>query len=296
MLARYIRVICGETLLSWEELRRFCSLGLKRLSPRATLAVPPQVIWLTQHALSARQFTYPSLLHTFGTSGCENPRDKVYALQGIVQREDRPIVHYESSVDAVFKDAAMVMIRTAVRESKVRNAADLSRINYKGSIQDVFLDAAKLWMKELEGVIHLEMMDALIVLRKEMGLCPLVESSAERSRLLEAVRAIWSHLAHFHLRLFLVKHQSQSVGTNDFKNDDPSDMSLSSGHSETLTVQLRHHYDALVNIFRTMQELIQPEPAKNDQLYYPEKVLSPFGKPWYCDWLCSHPAIVHIIP
>jgi hypothetical protein len=44
MLARYIRVICGETLLSWEELRRFCSSGLKQLSPEAALTVPPQVI------------------------------------------------------------------------------------------------------------------------------------------------------------------------------------------------------------------------------------------------------------
>jgi hypothetical protein len=63
MLARYIRVICGETLLSWEELKRFCASGLKRLPPEAALAVPPQVMWLTQHAYP----TSNSLIRVFFT-------------------------------------------------------------------------------------------------------------------------------------------------------------------------------------------------------------------------------------
>ncbi|CAN9174750.1 unnamed protein product [Alternaria sp. RS040] len=160
MLARYIRIICGETLLSWEELRRFCSSGVKRLYPEAALVVPPQVIWLTRHALSGKEFTYPSLLHAFGTSGCENPRDKVYALQGVVKRENRPIVRYGSSVDGVFGDAVEAMIRTAMQDSQVRNGTDLSRINYMGPIKNVFLDAAALWMEEIESIIHLEMIEA----------------------------------------------------------------------------------------------------------------------------------------
>jgi hypothetical protein len=298
MLARYIRVICGETLLSWEELRRFCSSGLKWLPPEAALAVPPQVMWLTQHALSDRQFTYPSLLHAFGTSGCENPRDKVYALQGVVQRDNRAMIHYESSVNRVFRDAATAMNDTAIRTSRVRNGTDLSRINYMGSIKNVFLDAAVLWMKELEGVIHLEMIEAWIILRKEMGLRPITKSCAERSRLLEEVRATWSRLALLHLRLFIAKHLPHSTGTDDFGNNDPDIMPMDSERMEMLIAQLRTRYDALVKILRRIQHSIIPthHPYQNNDLYYPENLMTQFGKPWYCDWLCSQPATVHIIP
>jgi hypothetical protein len=264
MLAGYIRVICGETLLSWEELRRFCTSGLKRLPPEAAQAVPLQVMWLTQHALSDSQFTYPNLLHAFGTSGCENPRDKVYALQGVVQHGNRPIVHYERPVHEVFKDAAIAMMTTAIRTSRARNDTDLSRINYTKSVKNVFLDAAALWMKELEGLIHLEMIEAWIILRNEMGLPPIDESFAERSRLLKDVRAMWSCLAHFHLHLFLAKRQPQSTGIGNFENNDPDNMTLNSELTETLISQLRHHYDALVKILRGIKNSIVP-PAYNHQ-------------------------------
>lgn len=306
MLARYIRVICGETLLSWEELRRFCSSGLKHLYPEAALFVPPQVIWLTRHALSDKQFTYPSLLHAFGTSGCENPRDKVYALQGVVKRENRPIVRYESSVHDVFQDAVMAMIVTAIQGPQVRNGTDLSRINYMGSIKNVFLDAAALWMKEIEGVIHLEMIEAWIILRKEMGMDPIPESPSERSRLLEAVRAVWSDLAHFHLRMFLANNRLQSTDTDDLENNNldntilDSERLLDSERFDLLIIQLRHHYDDLVKIFRTIRDFILPPisvyMSENDGVWYPKALVTQFGRPSYCDWECSQPSTVHIIP
>jgi hypothetical protein len=299
MLARYIRVICGETLLSWEELRRFCSSGLKRLYPEAALAVPPQVIWLTRHALSDKQFTYPSLLHAFGTSGCENPRDKVYALQGVVKRENRPIVRYESSVHDVFEDAVKAMIRTAIQDSQVRKGTDLSRINYMGPIKNVFLDAAAIWMEEIEGVIPLEMIEAWIILRKEMGMNPIPESPSERSRLLEAVRAVWSQLAHFHLRMFLANNQLQSTGTEGLENNNLDNTILDSERFEMLIIQLRHHYDDLVKILRTIKDFILPPTSvlrMYDSLWYPRLVVTQFGRPFYCDWECSQPSTVHIIP
>jgi hypothetical protein len=290
MLARYIRVICGETLLSWEELRRFCSSGLKQLPPEVALVVPSQVIWLTQHALSDRQFTYPSLLHVFGTSGCENPRDKVYALQGIVQRESRPIVRYESSVERVFENAVQAMVDSAMQESQVRNGTDLSRINYMGSIRNVFLEAAALWMQELEGVIHLEMVEAWIILRREMGLYPIAGPCARRICLLEDVRALWSRLAHHHLHSFLAKHQPQCTGPDDFEDDKPHDMP-DSEYSEILNSQLRNHYETLIKILRNVTT-----GSHHGRLYYEEHLKTQFGKPRYCHWECYRPAIVHIIP
>ena len=62
MLARYIRVMCGETILSWEELQRFCTSGLKNSPSEAAQAVPTQVLWLTEHASEAKKFTPLSLL------------------------------------------------------------------------------------------------------------------------------------------------------------------------------------------------------------------------------------------
>ncbi|CAN9240591.1 unnamed protein product [Alternaria alternata] len=304
MLARYIRVICGETLLSWEELRRFCSSGLKRLSSEAALAVPPQVIWLARHALSDKQFTYSSLLYAFGTSGCENPRDKVYALQGVVKRENRPLVRYESSVHDVFENAALAMFRTAKRDSLVRNGTDLGSINYMGPIKNVFLDAAALWRKEIEGVIHLEMIEAWIILRKEMGMDPIPEPPAERSRLLEAVRPVWSHLAHFHLRKFLAKNQLQSTYAEDLENNNldntilDSERLLDSERFEMLITQLRHHYEGLVDIFRaTTDFVVPPKPFYRNGvvgLSYPG-LMTQFGKHSYCKWDCSQPAMGHII-
>lgn len=297
MLARYIRVICGETLLSWEELRRFCSSGLKRLSSEAARAVPLQVIWLTLNALSGRQFTFSSLVQALGTSGCQNPRDKVYALQGMVQCEDRPIVHYERSVTKVFQDAVRTMISTAIRNSRGRNGTDLSRINYTGSMKNAFLDAAALWMKELEGVIHLEMFEAWIVLRKEMGLSTIEDSFAERSHLLKDVRAVWSRLAHIHLRVFLSKYRSQHTGTEGFEDDISNNMTLDPESSETLIAQLRGHYDALVKILRMIKNLaLRPDDYYDDGLFYPENLKTYFGRPWYCDRQCSEPARVHVIP
>jgi hypothetical protein len=142
------------------------------------------------------------------------------------------------------------------------------------------------------------MMEALIILRKEMGLYPIDKSFAERSSLLETVRAMWSRLAHFHLRLFLAKHQPQSTGTDDLGNNDLDNTTLDSERHETLITQLRNHYDALVKILRGIRNSIIPARYYRfyDSLYYPDKLLTQFGKPWYCDWRCSEPATVHIIP
>jgi hypothetical protein len=58
----------GDTLLSWEELRRFCLSGMEILSPEVSTWVPPQVKWLADHALSARTYNFANLLRTFSTS------------------------------------------------------------------------------------------------------------------------------------------------------------------------------------------------------------------------------------
>jgi hypothetical protein len=302
MLARYIRVMCGETLLSWEELRRFCSSGLTHLPPEAAQAVPSQVLWLTQHALSGQQFTYPSLLHAFGTSGCENPRDKVYALQGVVRCESRPVVQYESSVYSVFRDAAEAMVDTAVRDMQVRNDADLTSINYMAPLKDVFLDAAALWMKELESAIHLEMIEALIILDNEMGVSAIYERSEERSHDLQGVQATWSRLAEVEEHQFLRKHRPQFKGVNNLQRYTAYSLLLDPWLPQSLIAQLRNHYGALINLHRKIMLDVFLDDTGNDlyynktgplELYHRYNVGSPHC---CCHWPCSRPADVHIIP
>jgi hypothetical protein len=113
MLAKYIHTICGNALLSWAKLQRFCSSRLKHTSPEVTRVVPSQMVWLAERALSARRFSFTSLLLTFSANGCENPRDKAYGVQGLVQDTEKAIIDYAKPVHAVFCDAAAAIFRGA---------------------------------------------------------------------------------------------------------------------------------------------------------------------------------------
>ncbi|KAI9694237.1 MAG: hypothetical protein M1820_009095 [Bogoriella megaspora] len=103
MLARYVRIICGETLLSWDELRRFVD-SAEASSAASMLSIPAQVTWLAEHALSAKKFDFSSLFRTFRHSKCEDPRDKIYALQGILEEQSNTKIDYARSVYDIFLD------------------------------------------------------------------------------------------------------------------------------------------------------------------------------------------------
>ena len=113
MLARYIRLMCGETLLTWDELRRFCSSGIKRHTGVVRQIVPPQVVWLAEHALSARTYNFTSPLRTFCSNECHDARDKVYGLQGMLDKNARMEIEYEKTLQMVFRDVVISIINEA---------------------------------------------------------------------------------------------------------------------------------------------------------------------------------------
>ena len=76
--------------------------------------VPPQVIWLVEHALSAKLYSFSSLLRTFGQSGCQDPRDKVYGLQGMLEEQQRMEINYAKSVYEVFLDAVVIVAKNKI--------------------------------------------------------------------------------------------------------------------------------------------------------------------------------------
>jgi len=203
MLARYIRLMCGETLLSWDELRRFCSFGIKRYTEEVMQVVPPQVVWLTKHALSARTYNLTSLLRTFCTSECYDTRDKVYGLQGLLDKNARVEIDYEKTHQMVFRDAVISIVNEANDNSStlLRSAEDLpgveaengahlkiiksheyqnplatdliikgiEELDSKKPAQEVFADAAMVMKREADDMTHLPMLHILIDLSEEMG-------------------------------------------------------------------------------------------------------------------------------
>lgn len=110
MLARYIRIICRETLLLWDELRRFYSSGINTLPAEAMQSIPPQVIWLTEHALSAKRYSFPTPLRTFCTNECDDAGDKFDGLQDLLENDARVLIDHEKSMEEVFLLAAGVMV------------------------------------------------------------------------------------------------------------------------------------------------------------------------------------------
>jgi hypothetical protein len=95
----------------------------------------------TEHALSAPTYEYYNLLWTFSKSECQDPRDKVYALQGILGQEERIAIDYAKSVNEVFRDAAVDIIIKASIASRSRHQSNLNGLDYRKPSDNIFADA-----------------------------------------------------------------------------------------------------------------------------------------------------------
>ena len=201
MLARYVRIICGETLLSWDELKRFCLSSIPRLSAQVQDCVPKQVIWLAKHALSAKKYTYSDLLATFSKSQCYDTRDKVYGLQGLIKPVARLKIDYAKSATAVFRDAFRSMDED--ESDLVRLGDGLKRLQYGDSAEKVLQQACLILAAEAESIIRLPFIIALEELGDHMGLYKRPSYSACIGRkALQRIDFLWSQItAHYTERL-----------------------------------------------------------------------------------------------
>ncbi|KAJ8116855.1 hypothetical protein OPT61_g1801 [Boeremia exigua] len=109
MLARYIRIICGDEFLAWEVLSRFCTCDEVRSLIAPGLHIPVQTRWIADHALSPELYDLGELLDTFSQSQCENPLDKIFGLQGLLKQRERTKIDYMRSVEEVYFEAAYVI-------------------------------------------------------------------------------------------------------------------------------------------------------------------------------------------
>lgn len=170
MLARYIRVMCGGTILSWEELQRFCTSGLKNLPSEAAQAVPTQVLWLTEHALGAKNFTYPSLLWTFVLNECQEPRDKAYGFQGLLPETQRTQIDYDVPVKRIFENIAKDMLYNMDLIPKIEYGQGLLGLEYRDSVEVVFKEAMLVLKQKSWDRIRIRAVQSIITLGDQMGL------------------------------------------------------------------------------------------------------------------------------
>ena len=78
--------------------------------------IPARCAWLIEHAASlatdaeARLFRLDELIRTCGDSVCQDPRDIIYGIVGLVKWNQRPVIDYSKSVIEVYLDAAQKLV------------------------------------------------------------------------------------------------------------------------------------------------------------------------------------------
>lgn len=195
MLAKYIRIMCGDTVLTWDVLQRFCQSRLKTLSTDAVQAVPVQVAWLAEHAFSGRSYSYADMLWTFCLNECHEPRDKVYGLQGLVNVADKMPIDYARPVDEVFLHLAEAMIEGDEYLRPANLGEGLEGIDYKRSALSIFEAAASILQLEIRDRMRLRLTETLTRLGDQMGLAISDMRHAQDITFLEdRISKIWTEL------------------------------------------------------------------------------------------------------
>jgi hypothetical protein len=100
--ARRIRILCGECIVSFDELQEWLTLrDIYRdyVSP---------VIWLIKHAFTNPTLSYTQLISTFSQTRSTFPRDKIYGLLGFVHPSKRIQVDYATPIQLIFLDVGSV--------------------------------------------------------------------------------------------------------------------------------------------------------------------------------------------
>jgi len=115
LLARSIRVMAqGYTpgWLSWEKLCRQRNISrLYSPADRLHQAYRFGESLLESHSLRSELRRLDDCIQVFSANHCENPRDKVYGLMGIVYGQDRIAIDYTKSVVDVYIDVLLVFCK-----------------------------------------------------------------------------------------------------------------------------------------------------------------------------------------
>jgi hypothetical protein len=111
VLPKEARIMCGNTWIDWDALMnaslRADFFNHSTLSP---------IVYLLTNRFAHSEPTLPryrhllsNMLTQFSGMGCEDPRDKLYGMLGLVAEEQRPVVNYDNTVEEVYLDAIRML-------------------------------------------------------------------------------------------------------------------------------------------------------------------------------------------
>lgn len=193
MLARYIRIFYGDTIVSWEELKRFCTIYSN---------VPKQLRWLAENAQTGQTFSFSILFDIFGDNLCEDPSDKVYALLGIVHPEERVKVDYaKPSYNKFVQAVYLILPRKPQSHPNLFKA--VQEHDYKESPNQIFMNTAMAMMSETRKETRLRIMDAILLLASQMHVNLRYEHDKEVAKGLDdELKNHWTDLAQAYATLY----------------------------------------------------------------------------------------------
>jgi hypothetical protein len=169
ILAKHITVYCGTFSLEWEFLQSFyASKHSNHVRPIIHTFPAGKLLSNKLYIRSDPHYKLLSAVNAFRRSQCEDPRDKVYGLQGIVLPLDRIPVDYAKTVLEVWVDTANRVIASEHRASDqlygfvAADLLDLARpMGLVTTRAQTISLASCLARKGLEAVSYEEAIDAL---------------------------------------------------------------------------------------------------------------------------------------
>lgn len=93
--------VAGIISISWENM---CSLVRHSSEALEILNVPPSALSLVQEYGTTVERSLYNTITSFSGGYCQDPRDKVYGLMGLIQESDRFTIDYRKSEYEVFVD------------------------------------------------------------------------------------------------------------------------------------------------------------------------------------------------
>ncbi|KAF2845081.1 HET-domain-containing protein [Plenodomus tracheiphilus IPT5] len=100
LLARKVHVMCGYTWLRMSHMEEWSRLHEKEMSGVRNSAL--YLLWDSVHNRFNRRLE--QCIERYSFNGCTDPHDRVYALLGLVKKEEQIPVDYAKSVEEVFRD------------------------------------------------------------------------------------------------------------------------------------------------------------------------------------------------
>lgn len=113
LLARAVDVYCGRVALDFADMFRVYDLGRSTEEDNlSSLGLHSPLFLMWDFTYNRRGRSLAESIQRYSVQKCSNPRDKVYALQGLVNRYQRIGVSYQSSVYQVFLDAVDMLVKS----------------------------------------------------------------------------------------------------------------------------------------------------------------------------------------